>query len=99
MYPINYFEKRGKKITSEMILQCYSDYNEKIILKSNKCGCYCCVKMFKPKDIVDWKIEKWGKTAKCPYCKNTTVLPEATTYRLTMNLLKKMNYFWFVEDD
>jgi len=75
-------------------------WHEKSILKSNMCGCFNCLEMFPPSEIVEWIEEPEncprgpGKTAMCPRCDIDTVLPESEYYELNKELLKVMNREW-----
>lgn len=82
-------------------------WHEKEILNSKLCGCFDCLKLFKPEEITSWIEESKdtlrgpGKTAVCPYCGVDAVLPESEDYELNRELLERMHgeYCEFVEDD
>lgn len=69
-------------------------------LKNDKiCGCFYCLKIFSPTEIVDWLIadndaDRYG-TALCPYCCIDSVIGESSGYPITEEFLKKMNKHWF----
>ena len=71
-------------------------WHEKEILESKLCGCFSCLNIFKPTEIIEWIEEPEdcprgpGKTALCPKCDMDTVLPDVIEYELTEELLKKM---------
>lgn len=68
--------------------------NHKIAVnKSELCGCFYCVKTFKPQEIKEW-IDK-EQTALCPFCHIDSVLPENQGYEINHSFLKEMNDYWF----
>lgn len=71
----------------------YSIYNKKQIENSSICGCYNCLKIFKPDEIKEW-IDK-GATAMCPYCGIDSILGDASEYEISKEILEKLNKYWF----
>lgn len=78
--------------------------NEDILNNSNMCGCFYCLKIFNTDEIFNEINGVWlndptgkGKTALCPYCAVDSVIPESDCgeYELNIDLLKKMNKYWF----
>jgi hypothetical protein len=69
--------------------------NKENIVKSKKCGCYCCLTIFEPSKIEEW----WGddsRTAACPVCKlGCTVIGSESGHKITKAFLRKMNKYWF----
>jgi hypothetical protein len=71
-------------------------WHEKAILASELCGCFNCLDIFSPSQIVEWIDEPQdcprgaGKTAMCPKCDIDTVLPDSVEGGLSINLLKAM---------
>ncbi|WP_084005615.1 hypothetical protein [Magnetovibrio blakemorei] len=61
---------------------------------SQKCGCFHCLKIFDPKEIVIWLNEGTG-TAMCPYCGIDAILGDKDVGLLTPEFLQKMHDFWF----
>jgi hypothetical protein len=47
--------------------------NRTAIEAATVCGCFCCMKIFRPSLITKWTDS--GETACCPYCGLDTVLP------------------------
>jgi len=47
--------------------------NREALAATNICGCFNCLKIFKPSDIVSWT--DFGETALCPNCDRDMVLP------------------------
>lgn len=70
-----------------------SDHKEQI-LKDDKCGCFFCLRIFNPNEIVDW-IEDEKGTAICPYCDIDSVIGESSGYPITKEFLKKMKEYYF----
>ena len=64
------------------------------LLKDRKCGCFCCLKIFDPKEIQSW-IKDTSGTALCPYCGVDSVIGEYSGYPITTEFLKKMQQYWF----
>ena len=70
-----------------------SNHREKL-LKDRKCGCFCCLKIFDPKEIQSW-IKDTSGTALCPYCGVDSVIGEYSGYPITTEFLKKLQHYWF----
>ncbi len=71
----------------------YSIRNRKQVENSSICGCYYCLKIFKPKEINDW-IDN-DTTAMCPYCDIDSVLGNASGYEITEEALEELHKYWF----
>lgn len=70
--------------------------NKEEILNANKCGCFNCMTIFEPKEVVEWiEFSKGEFTAFCPYCAIDSVIAESDEYTLSLDLLKKMHERWF----
>lgn len=77
--------------------------HRKEVLRSRICGCFYCMKLFHPEDIVDWfdvlegetDYSKYGQTAQCPKCGIDSVIGDASGFTVDEILLEKMNRFWF----
>ena len=67
------------------------------IFASAVCGCFYCLSLFKPTDIVSWIDEKiiGGKTALCPKCGIDAVIGDKSGVDVTVEFLSRMNSFWF----
>ena len=69
--------------------------NHKDELQKDKiCGCFYCLKIFSPTEIVQWIQDKKG-TAICPYCGTDAVMGEHSGYPITKEFLARMNKYWF----
>ncbi len=70
-----------------------SNHKEKI-MKDTLCGCFYCLKIFNPNEIIDWLKDAQG-TAVCPYCGIDSVIGESSGYPITKEFLTAMNEHWF----
>lgn len=76
----------------------HSIFNKQEILQSEICGCFYCLKIFKPAEIVEWVDEDApkGLTAMCPYCGMDSVIGDKTGYPVNdENFLKAMGELYF----
>ena len=55
--------------------------NQKSIEGSQRCGCFNCLKIYAPNDVIDWCDNDY--TAICPYCKACTVIGDASDYPIS----------------
>jgi hypothetical protein len=67
------------------------------ILRSNLCGCFYCLTIFTPAEIVVWidEVGGVGVTALCPMCGIDAVIGSASGFPITEDFLKRMNQHWF----
>ncbi|MEQ8197378.1 MAG: cytoplasmic protein [Clostridiaceae bacterium] len=72
----------------------YSSNHREQLLNDEKCGCFCCLTIFNPKEIEYW-IKDIAGTAVCPYCGIDSVIGESSGYPITKEFLEKMNSNWF----
>jgi hypothetical protein len=73
-------------------------FNRDILETNSKCGCFYCLKVFSPSEIVEWcpeLDEDEEVTAICPYCGIDAILPESAGYPLTDEFLGAMQERWF----
>lgn len=73
-------------------------FNREILARSNKCGCFNCLRVFSPSKIEEWCPElNDGEevTAICPYCGIDAILPESAGYPLTREFMGAMQERWF----
>ena len=68
--------------------------HKKKLLKDEKCGCFYCLKIFSPQEIVEW-IEDAEGTAICPYCGIDAVIGESSGFPITKEFLNEMMQHWF----
>ena len=69
--------------------------NKKRLKSASKCGCFYCLRVFKPEEIIDWSLDVPDETAICPYCGIDSVLGDNEGYPLTESFLEKMYEEWF----
>ena len=64
--------------------------NVEEIRNSNVCGCFYCLKIFKPEEITDWIDDMCDThvTALCPYCHIDSVIGFE-------GYLKRLREYWF----
>lgn len=72
----------------------YSANHKEELQKDKLCGCFYCLKIFKPEEITFW-IKDISGTAVCPYCGIDSVIGESSGYPITEEFLKKMHKYWF----
>lgn len=73
--------------------QNHSVNNREEILKSKQCGCFHCLKIFKPEEIKNWIDEE--KTAICPFCDVDSVIGDNLGVVIDESLLKIIHDDWF----
>ena len=77
----------------------FSMSNKKEIERSEKCGCFFCIKIFDQFQISEHYInDKGGQTATCPYCGVDSVLPDSKV-RLSVPFLEEMYKIYFEYDE
>ena len=89
--------KEDKKMNEKMLNDIYKhcSNNKEELLLVNKCGCFNCMKIFSPKEIIEWiELDKGKFTAFCPYCAIDSVIAESKDYKLTDRLLIKLHERW-----
>lgn len=72
-----------------------SSNNKTLILNSEYCGCFYCIKIFNYNDIDEWILGSVDDTALCPYCQVDSVIPSSQLYQLDILFLEKMYEVWF----
>jgi hypothetical protein len=76
----------------------HSSDHRKEVLRSEVCGCFYCLEIFRPARILDWvdeDIEGIGKTALCPECGIDSVIGSASGYPISKDFLRSMHDHWF----
>lgn len=88
---------------------CFKNIEE--LTNSEVCGCFCCLKIFKPEEIKLWYDESKSNfvenpnsndcTAFCPFCETDALLGANSGYPVNREFLKQMQIRWFhdFEDD
>lgn len=73
--------------------------NRERIEQSKQCGCFYCLRVYPPSEIVEWTDDRVealsGKTAICPYCGIDSVLGDSTGIVLSPEFLNDMYSHWF----
>ncbi len=72
----------------------YSSDHKQNLLNDDSCGCFSCLRIFSPSEILEW-IEDESGTAICPYCGIDSIIGESSGYQITEEFLGKMNKYWF----
>lgn len=80
----------------------YSSNHRNKLDKRDVCGCFYCLRIYSPKEIVEWIPSNDGDdsnesdgTALCPYCGVDSVIGESSGYSINEELLGKMKEYWF----
>lgn len=69
--------------------------NEPRLQDCQKCGCFYCMKIYSPSEIIEWHPEHDGvRTAICPYCAIDSVLSEKDV-DINKEFLQSMYDQWF----
>ena len=64
------------------------------VASSKICGCFYCVSVFPPEEIVDWPVVE--TTALCPRCGIDSVIGDTTGYPVNQPaFLRAMKDYWF----
>jgi len=78
-----------------------STFNKAALAQSPLCGCFWCLRIFPPSEIVEWVRSDASATerangtcALCPYCATDAILPSIEV-ELTPELLAAMKARWF----
>lgn len=70
--------------------------NMKDLKNDTLCGCFYCLEIYNPKEIVEFVEEDNGeKTAICPYCGVDSVLGKSSGYPINKQFLGMMFKQWF----
>lgn len=72
--------------------------NETMLKSSQLCGCFYCLKIFEPSEIVDWigdRDDPENRTARCPYCGIDSVVSDNCGYPVSEKFLGEMYEYWF----
>ena len=76
----------------------HSSHHREELLSSESCGCFYCLEIFSPHEIMDWIVEKPGEIgscARCPKCDIDSVIGSASGFPITKEFLKNMQLAWF----
>ena len=83
----------------------HASNNQAEVEDSKVCGCFCCVQIFAPTEIVAWSgldVSNFDNpdalsagTALCPRCGSDSIIGDRSGYRIDMEFLNRMNEAWF----
>ena len=75
----------------------HCSYHREEVIRSEICGCFYCLSVFKPIEIEEWIDEKdgIGQTAMCPRCGIDSVIGSDSGISITREFLEKMHQHWF----
>jgi hypothetical protein len=63
------------------------------IESSKHCGCFYCIEIFSPSQIVEWTDD--DQTALCPACGIDSVIGDGSGLQITKAFLTEMRIAWF----
>lgn len=72
---------------------CDALFNRGDLVSSAQCGCYHCLTIFKPEEIVEWTDD--DATAFCPYCGIDSVIPDKCSGPISTEMLVRCRGHWF----
>ena len=82
--------------TDENLLKAHKHHRFKEeILASKVCGCFYCLEIFPPVEIVKW-VGRDGNKAICPKCQIDSVIGDLSGYAITKEFLHEMEKRWFL---
>lgn len=70
-----------------------SDHREQI-LTSESCGCFYCISIYTPNEIVEWVDD--DKCDICPKCSIDSVIGSRSGFPINEDFLKQMHRHWFL---
>ena len=75
----------------------HCNYNRDALARSVRCGCFYCLAVYNPQEIVCWvgPADGTGRTALCARCGIDAVLAEAAGYPLTAAFLDALHNRYF----
>jgi hypothetical protein len=75
----------------------HCSYHREEVMRSKVCGCFYCLAVFNPTEILDWIDEKndIGQTALCPKCGIDSVIGSESGFPISKEFLEKMQQYWF----
>ena len=71
----------------------FSSRHRKELEKDTVCGCFFCLNIFSPSEIIEWCDHE--DTALCPHCGIDSVIGQSSGFPITEMFLKGMNKLWF----
>ena len=83
----------GKRQVQVIAAHKHSSKHRAELEKSEKCGCFFCLRIYSPSEIEDWTDGE--NTAICPHCSVDSVIGDASGYPITKEFLQEMRNYWF----
>lgn len=83
----------GKRQVQVIDAHKHSSKHRAELEKSEKCGCFFCLRIYSPSEIEDWTDGE--NTAICPHCSVDSVIGDASGYPITKEFLQEMRSYWF----
>jgi hypothetical protein len=83
----------GKRQVQVLAAHKHSSKHRAELEKSEKCGCFFCLRIYSPSEIEDWT--DGDNTAICPHCSVDSVIGDASGYPITKEFLQEMRNYWF----
>src|SRR5260221_3865220 len=71
----------------------HSSNHRQEVLSSDICGCFYCLEIYTPSEILDWVDD--NQTALCARCGIDSVIGTDSKYSITREFLNSMNEYWF----
>lgn len=69
-------------------------HNKSELEKVNECACYHCLRIFNPKEIIEY-TDRNSDTAVCPHCDVDAILPVYSDDDKDLETLSKIHKYWF----
>ncbi|MBA2333616.1 MAG: cytoplasmic protein [Blastocatellia bacterium] len=82
-----------KELDAHIAAHKHSSNHREEMLASELCGCFQCLSVFSPVDILDWTDE--GQCAICPKCGIDSVIGSSSGFPITHDFLSGMYKHWF----
>jgi hypothetical protein len=71
----------------------HSFANREELRSSRECGCFYCLTVFPPAEVIEWHDE--GQTGFCPRCGIDALIGDSSGLKLDHTFLERMNRRWF----
>ena len=71
----------------------HSQNHREELLTSDICGCFYCIEIYEPSEIVDWVDAE--RCALCAKCGIDSVIGSNSRFPITREFLNSMNEYWF----
>jgi hypothetical protein len=71
----------------------FSSHHREELEQDEVCGCFHCLKIFSPSQIVEWVDGE--DTAVCPFCGIDSIIGVSSGFPINKDFLMKMHNVWF----